>query len=247
MTGDRPWVTAHINPWLFGRLAWDPTVDEKKLVREFCDFRYGAGAAAMARYYARLEEAFGMLLYLSPEEALPEKYTPMLKIFDEPPTDVEDNWFAPAKVKAERAGRIEKLDSLINDASRYLDEAGTDASKNAWHEEKKYFDLVRPWTVFSAERIRLYAALADGRMDEARSHLKKCDAGMNEVLAWGDKNIKEKKYRRNFRLMRLYNWRLRMDKIRADYFAPSWKRPFIKLGNMVRLGWLFIRLQRAFE
>lgn len=247
LTGDRPWVTAQLNPWLYGRLAWKPGADEKKLVNEFCAFRYGRGGPAMARYYAGLERIFGLLLELSPEEALPERYTPMMKIFDEPPTDVEDNWFAPQAVKAERARRIEKVEALLDEASRFLEEAKGKAAEKAWRQEKTYFDLVRPWTVFNAERIRLYAALAAGRNDEARRHLERCDGAMEKVLAWSDVNIKDKKYRRNFRLMRLYNWQLRMDKIRADHFAPAWKRPFIRLRNMLRLGWLFIRLQRAFE
>ena len=36
MTGTRPWVTAQLANWLFGRLTWQPEQDANELVAQFC-------------------------------------------------------------------------------------------------------------------------------------------------------------------------------------------------------------------
>lgn len=103
------------------------------------------------------------------------------------------------------------------------------------------------WLRFDAARTMLYDSLSARDTEKARGHLDEAYRALDRVLRWGDESIEDARYRRNFRLMHLYSWRLRLDKIRADHFTFLRWKPFIKLGNMARLGWYFVRLKGAYE
>lgn len=249
MTGDFPWTSAQPNAWIFARLAWNVDVDPDSLAADFCAAAFGREAApAMASYFALLEKAFALALEISPAMKLPEEPVPMLRLFDSPPTDLGDPFYEPSSELARKAAAEKEIYSLMMTAGEELESARDVALPAAWKRERVTFELYRAWLSFDAARVSLYEGLAAGAPVEelVRRHAA-AEKAMNAVFAWGDTHIVGGAYRRNFRLMHEYFWRLRLEKIRYDRLAEGPGRIFIKIGAMARIGWLYVRLLRAYE
>jgi hypothetical protein len=50
------WAASGLNNYLMMRLYWDPTLDYKAVIRDYCKARFGAAADAMEAYYAVYEK-----------------------------------------------------------------------------------------------------------------------------------------------------------------------------------------------
>ncbi len=249
MTGDFPWTSAQPNAWIFARLAWKADADPAFLLTEFCASTFRREAApAMTSYFSRLERAFALALEISPSMRLPEEPVPMLGLFDSPPTDLGDPFFEPPKELARKGEAEKEIYPLVMAAGEALESARETALSAAWKRERTTFELYRAWLSFDAARASLYDGLAAGIPKEelARRHAA-AEMALNAVLDWGDANITGSAYRRNFRLMHEYFWRLRLEKIRYDRLAEGPWRPLIKLRAMARIGWLYFKLLRAYE
>jgi len=98
----------------------------------------------------------------------------------------------------------------------------------------------------SAEALAQVAQVAPEPRGPTTRHAA-AEKAMNAVFAWGDAHIAGGVYRRNFRLMHEYFWRLRLEKIRYDRLAEGPGRILIKFRAMARIGWLYIRLLRVYE
>ncbi len=248
LTGDRPFIAPKLNTWLFPRLCWNTEADTGALLTDFCANTFGTASAHLPEYFRLQERAFALALELSPKEALPERPPSLFGIFDDPETDVGDPYYAPPEVLREKARREQAVLGLIKEAEGHLNAAREGALAGAYDAEKRYFSLVQAWLRFDLARVSLYAAVAPGgNVKEGKRYLDDAEKALDDVYAWNRANISDPRFRKNFNLMRLYSWELRIDKIRADHYSPAWKRPFIKAKNFFRMVWLFIRLQGAFE
>jgi hypothetical protein len=249
MTGDFPWTSPQPNAWIFARLAWNADADSASLLREFCGSAFGKGAAAaMASYFGSLEKAFALALEISPAMKLPEVQTPMLRLFDSPPTDLGDPFFEPPMELAKKAAREKDIYALIMKAEEDLQSVRESALPTAWRAERASFELMKAWLSFDVARADLYAGLAGGvPKDELLRRHASAEKAMNAVIDWGRGGISGSVYRHNFELMHAYFWRLRLDKIRYDHLADGIDRLFIKYRAMARIGWLYFRLLRAYE
>ncbi len=249
MTGDHPWVSAQPNAWIFARLAWNTDADSGSLLTEFCSYTFGKDAAvAMASYFSTLEKAFALALEISPAMKLPEEQTPMLRLFDSPPTDLGDPFFEPPAEIEKKAAREKEIYALIMKAGESLESAGDSALPPAWLLERKSFDLMKAWLSFDAARAGLYAGLAAGvPKDELLRRHAAAEKAMSAVIDWRLQGIAGSTCRDNFELMHAYFWRLRLDKIRYDNFENGIGKIFVKYRAMARIGWLYFKLLRAYE
>ena len=147
-----------------------------------------------------------------------------------------------------RAADSNEIYNLIKIAHTHLDAAKKDSDPNAWNAENRYLTLVDAWLRFDIARVNLYAATRQGKNRESgRKFLRDAYLALDDVYQWGDDNIADKKYLRNYKLIIIYSWELRIDRINGEYYMPKWKWPFVKLYNMARLGWLYFMLSNAYK
>ncbi|MBU2514092.1 DUF4838 domain-containing protein [bacterium] len=249
LTGSAPFINAHLNTWLFPRLCFDEHTDIEVLIAQFTEAAFRTNTPHWPAYYHALENAFALALDLSPEEALPENPGPgLFRIFEEPQTDVGDPFFAPTDVLKRRAASNSQIPYFVDQARKHLEAAKNDSDPEAWAAENRYFALVDAWLRFDIARVNLYTATRPGgSLKAGEAYLKDAYRALDDVYRWGEDNIVDKSYLRNFNLIHMYSWELRLDKINGDFYQSKWKWPMTKLTNLVQMGWLYYRLGNAYH
>lgn len=208
MTSDRPWVTTPVNLWLFARLTWDPQADTKVLLE---DFAAGVlGDARLARYYEKVEEAFGPVLELDGQGALLRM--PGAGILDSPPADALDFLGAAAPAAERKLGQVRRSRELAAEARALLvganapalgDDGGpalTGDDRAALAGERADLDLTARQLEFLESRQEAVVALrlsgsADSRdsgADEPRTEaaIGRAWAALEGVDKWGRRHLK---------------------------------------------------------
>lgn len=235
MTADRPWHTAELNPWIFTRLAWNPDQDIKVLVN---DFSQAFMKADLWAYFHALESAYALALDLVPEQIKldkPESSNP-LTVWNIPPSDMGDPVDAPLEILQNKVEKNDKILSLLKKAEGRLKEAQANADAQTWQLEWEAFNLHYAWLTFDLSRVKLYAAVASNPLPhEGRKYLNDAQKAMNCVFDWGNRYISDARYRKNFRLMRLLYWQMRMSKIRAVRFSIWPVRVWIAFKSLIQL------------
>jgi hypothetical protein len=246
MTGYNPWVNPQINAWLFARLAWNTELDTDALVADFCQATFGTNTEDMPAYYHVLEAAFALALELHPEQIKLD--FDLTDIWNNPPTDMGDPFYAPKEELIERAGRNAQILELLESAHQHLQAAQENTNPEAWNAEAAAFQLYAAWLRFDFNRLQLYAALTDGKpTSEAKTYLEQAEKALADALAWDDSHIADPRFRTNFRMPIRAMWGLRLAYLRAKYFTPKALGWLVKLRALAQTVPLFLRLRNIYE
>ena len=248
MTGDRPWLTAQLANWLFGRLAWQPEQEIETLVADFCRSAFGDAAPAMVAYYAALERAFALVLNQTPDQRQQALFPESpLGIIKHPIADMEDPVHAAAQTLQQRAAEMPRLFALLEQAEAHLHQAQQSGPSPALEAEANAFALTRPWLRFSGHRIKLYASMAL-REDKTvvRQHWQAAHDAYEQVQGWGETRLASP-YNSNFRLLHLGMWGVRLRRIKADQLTSRYWRWWVDLGTMMRIAVTFMTVAWRFR
>jgi hypothetical protein len=237
MTGTRPWVSAQLTNWLFGRLTWQPEQDVNELVAQFCQAAFGEAANEMVGYYEALERAFTAVLHQTPDQRQKgmELTLSPWKLVKNPLADMEDPIHASAETLQSRAAQLPQLLAWIDEAAGHLAAARARADSPRLAAEAKVFGLLQPWLHFASYRLALYAAVKTGD-PQARQLWQETKTAYDAVQAWGESQIDDPLYRHNFKTMQFVFWGLRLRRIEADTFRGRIGRFLVDMGTMVRLA-----------
>jgi len=246
MTGDYPWLGPQLNAWLFARLAWNPDQELDALLADFCQATFGTVSPDLPAYYRALEQAFALALDIVPEQIRLE--FDARRLWDSPLTDMGDPAYAPPEVLRRKCQANAAIPSLLEQATHHLEAARRTADSAAWAAERAALDLYRAWLLFDLGRVKLYEGVASTPIaPDARQRLDEAQAALDQVLAWGEAHLADPRYRVNFRFLHWLSWQLRMNKIRADYFAGGWRAWVLKVRSLLETRRLFLRVRKAYR
>jgi len=243
MTGDRPWLSPQLNPWLFARLAWNPDQDLDALLEDFG--RATFGSSGWAAYYRALEKAFALALDIVPEQIKPTFSRSPRALIQEPFADMGDPVYAPPEVLHQKVRTNGQIKVLLAEAARQLELVQEGADRSAWAAERAEFELTRAWLLFDLARVRLYEAVSSRPVrPDAYQRFKDAQAALNAVRAWGRTYLADGYLRANFELLHLIFWQFRLDKIAADHFAWPPTRHRHQARSLLRLTRLYARMRK---
>ena len=235
MTGNRPWLTAQLTNWLFGRLTWNPETDVDALIEDFCVAAFGDASAEMVTYYATLEQAFAIVLHQTPDQRKHARFPESaLGLIQDPIADMEDPVHASAETLVARSAEIPFLNTLIDNADAFLKHAMRINGSPTLLAEQKAFALTKLWLRFGSQRIELYASIASGAPQATiRSRWEATQHTYEQILAWSETHLSEP-FRSNFRLMNIGMWELRLRRIKADHLTSRVGRWRVDAGTIAR-------------
>jgi hypothetical protein len=199
-TGDRAYLTAQLNAWIFPRLAWNPGQDLGPLLDEFCSAWFGEANSALAlEYYGILEKAFALALDTAPGESGPSAGKGTVGMVAEPPSDMGDPVGASAARLEEKSRAFEALPALLEAALQALDRAADREATEALVRERDEFDLVAARLQFERARIELYRAVAEGKSGSGlRPFILNARGALKDEYLWGRTHLGTWQERRNF-------------------------------------------------
>lgn len=227
LTGDRPFVAASPNAYLFARLAWSPTTDADAILTAYAAARAPSAAAALVTAWTALEHAWRPALERDPEQTDPQPpgHDPIAR----PPADVLDYPLHEPQRAAER--RLEALrtaETHLLHGRRVWD---ADLALATLASERAEWELGATLLRFLRLRQQLYvlhARAADAAL--LAETLAEAQAALNDLLAWADIHVPPEA-QSGHRLLRMA-FQLQLDHI-ADLHL---------LNPLGRLG---LRLRRA--
>lgn len=245
MTGDRPWLSPQLTPWLFARLAWNPDQDIDALLEDFGHAAFGS--SGWGAYYRALEKAFMLALDIVPEQVkLDWSFSPR-ELLEKPFADMGDPVHAPPEVLRQKVRANGEIKVRLAEAARHLELAQEGADRAAWAAERAEFELTRAWLLFDLARVRLYEAVSTRPIrPDAYQRFKDAQSALNAVRAWSRTYLTDGRFRANFELVHLIFWQLRLDKIAADHFAWRPTRHRLQTRDMLRLARLYMRMRKAY-
>lgn len=229
LTGDRPFVQAPPNAYLFARLAWAPAADPEAVRADYAVARAPHAATHLVTAYAELEAAWRPALARDPDagsaEGRPRRRDPVAH----PPADVLDTIAEPrlaAERRLEAMGRAEEALARGRHAWREL-AAGPDAAALAG--ERIEWERAAALLSFLRLRQQLYVLVdrgaPPGRVAEA---VAQAQAALDALDAWAAANVPPAA-RAGYSLLRA-PFQLQIDHV-ADRFLLS---PLARLGLRAR-------------
>lgn len=266
MTGDRPWLAAPLNAYLFARLAWEPEQDPAALVANYAAVRAPRTPAALLRAYCALEAAWRPALQFAPAERMlrdaglsaetpPSRRSFFARLraiidaqfsvvnFVDPPTDVLDYMAAPRPLRERRLEALAAVEPLLAEGRAAWDEALAHAYADAPHlaAERAEWEASALLLHYLTLRQQLY--VLEGRAapkPALRTALRAAQAALDALLAWGDQHLPTRRARSNYRLLRLLA-QIHLDAIYARRLAWPWQRVALRLHRYRQLVWLVSR------
>jgi len=238
MTGVAPWLVLELNPWLFGRLAWQPEQSVDALVHDFCAAAYPGAAQEMTLYYQALEEAFAVVLDIAPDQSRLEGISlSPLQMVKKPMTDREDPAHASLETLQAKASRLPEMWAALALAERYLAAAQVRAAGTHLDGQAALFRFIAAWLRFAAHRIELYAALKAGSTSQAelRAKWRQTWNAYLDARRIAEPLLPAAPYRANFRAFHLTTWGLRLRRIQADRLTPRALAWLIDLESLAQL------------
>ncbi len=233
MTGDAPWHSPQLNPWLFARLAWNPKQKVEQLIRQFS---LAAFNTDLSLYYAALEKAYQLALDLSPEQLKMTGEQASLNLLQSPPVDMGDPFFARSTTLSAKARAGARIERLVTSAQASLDSAANGNPLLA--RERETFQLHKAWLQFNHARVLLYRAVKSRNKSQIKIRLEEAKAAYQSVLNWGDTHILDKRHRLNFRIIHTGLWGLRLTRIelnttrRGLFGLPLWGKTMLQLLSL---------------
>ncbi len=244
MTGDRPWLVAPINAYLFARLAWQPEQDVATLVEHYVHVHMtgcktvSQSAPSLVKAYYTLAEAWHPVLDVEQGESIvkpmPQKRRDLLK---HPPTDVLDYMGAPTPVRQKHLMLLDPVPGLLEQGQATWDDMlcqeNLPSLEYAWAEWKIEALLLR-FIVFrqqlsvlegrGAPKVMLLAAMKDAQ------------SALDALVDWGTDNLPTRRAKTNYRLLRMMQ-QLHLDALRNRTIAGPWERIWLRVRNYALLAW----------
>jgi hypothetical protein len=252
MTGDRPWVAAPLNAYLFARLAWAPEQRPWDLMASYAAARAPRTPEALCRAYAALAAAWHTALDRAPAEAAQRRDTPdSHDMVAAPPLDVLDYMGAPRPHNERRLERLRTADDQIAVGQAAWDTvmATAFADGPALAAERAEWDLSAALLRFLTMRQQLYVLAERGAPRPAlRDALKAAQAALDELHRWAATHVPPRA-RAGHLLMRGI-FQLHLDYIADGRRAPPWQRAALRARRIAdtralladpRLAWELIR------
>lgn len=244
MTGDRPWLVAPLNAYLFARLAWEPEQDVHALVEDYaaihmkeCATRVQSSLSLVKAYYT-LAEAWQPVLDVEQGECVVK---PMLQkrrdLLAHPPTDVLDYMGAPMSLRQKHLVLLDPVNGLLEQAQTTWDDVLCQENlpnmEHAWAEWKVGVLLLR-FMVFrqqlavlegrEAPRVMLLAAMKDAQ------------SALDALVEWGETHLPTRRAKATYRLLRM-GQQLHLDALRNRTLAGPWERIWLRVRDYAWLAW----------
>lgn len=249
LTGDRPWVYAPINAYLFARLAWAPEQDRAALLADYAAARAPRAPHALAGSYAAAERAWRAALDRTPAEAQQRREPAAGQdLLAAPPLDVLDYMAAPRPDCEHRLERLrETEDALAQGRAAWAEVLGgafsDGPSLSAEHAEwERAADLLH----FLALRQQLYVLAERGAARPAlRRGMAEAQAGLDRLRAWAVAHIPPRA--RAGHLLLLGIFQLQLDHIADRRLSPPWRRAALRARGVLRARELLADPRLALE
>ncbi len=245
MTGDRPWLTAPINAYLFARLAWNLDQDPRAVLAQYAAVRAPRSPSALTRVYTALEAAWRHVLDIAPGEASSQAELPALRdLIYAPPADVLDYMAAPQSLRERRLERLDRGMSLLNEGQPAWEEiiAHAYADAPALETEHTEWELSALAVHFLTLRQRTY--VLEGRAaprERVNAALNDAQAALDALMRWGDANLPTALARSHYRLMRLL-FQLHLASLRDRRLFWPWQRLILRIRMYAALAWATARI-----
>lgn len=248
MTGDRPWLAAPLNAYLFARLAWEPEQDPATLLAEYAAVRAPRGAAALVQAYNALASAWQPVLEITPAEQMFSRGQRQRRDWlNDPPCDVLDYMAAPRPLREHRLELLEATDPLLAQGRRAWEEvlAHAHAATPHLNAERAEWELGALLIRFVTLRQRLYVLEGRAAPQRAlRAAFQAAQAALNALCDWGTAHLNRGRPRSNYHLLRMLA-QFHLYALANRRLAWPWERLWLRLHGYARLAWLLLHNYRA--
>lgn len=248
MTGDRPWLTAPVNAYLFARLAWNPDQDPQALLQTYATVHAPQSAPALITSYHALTAAWQPVLDFTPEEQVvcttirSSRCDPLAH----PPQDILDYMTAPRPIRERRLELLAPVERYLAEGqaawATIREQSQTDwAQTAAAYAEWELGALLLRCIIL---RQRLYV-LAAQQVSPAtlRAALLAAQHALDPLEAWGQQYLLAPRVRANYRLLRLVQ-QLHLDTVYDRHLASSWQRIWLRVRTYHQLAWCLWHVMR---
>jgi hypothetical protein len=242
LTGDAPWYSPQLTPWLFARLAWNPRLDANPLIKRFSQAAFDSD---LLTYYRKLEFAFQLALALAPEQIKMIGEEASFDLLQAPPVDMGDPYFASKKTLSDKVKSVVKIEQLMQSAQTTLDFAANGNPLLA--RERESFILYKAWLQFDCARVQLYQALALNDKSQIEIHLNKARKAYEMVLRWGENHIRDSRHRSNFLLIHASMWGLRLSRIELDTTRRGLSGLLLRGRTLIQMLTLYRKFRGCYE
>lgn len=248
MTGDRPWLTAPVNAYLFARLAWNPDQDPQALLQTYATVRASHAAPALMASYQALTAAWQPVLDFTPEEqgACAAIGSSRRDPVAHPPQDILDYMTAPLPIRERRL-------ELFASVEKYLAEgqaAWATIREQAYTDWEQMMAAYAEWQLgalllrYIVLRQRLYVLAAQHVSPVTlRAALLATQHTLDSLVTWGQQHLYTGRAQANYRLFRLVQ-QLHLDTVYDRHLAAPWQRIWVRVRAYYRLAWYLWRLMR---
>jgi hypothetical protein len=241
MTGDRPWLAAPLNAYLFARLAWDPGQPMHELLEAYATTRAPHAPAALERVYKALSLAWQPALAIVPGEVTQRlDRNPVGGL----PADVLDYMEAPKRIRERRLELISRslpLLELTGSAWAELGDAPASATE-ALEGERREWELSMLQLRFVAQRQRLYVLESrEAAREVLHDALEEAQATLDAIFAWAADNLPDPRARAGFDLLHQLA-QLQLDALRGRRLHALPTRAWLRARGYGRIGGLLARL-----
>ncbi len=248
MTGDRPWLAAPLNAYLFARLAWEPEQNPQELLQQYAAVRASRTPEALVAAYNALTDAWRPALDFLPEEQslAGDMPTARRNLFAHPPMDVLDYMTAPRSLRERRLELLAATDTTLAAGRLAWDcvLAQAHADTNYLRAEQAEWELGAQVLHFIMVRQRLYV-LAERRPSRAvlSMALQTAREALHNLVCWGEYHLPTAHGRSNYRLMRM-SFQLHLETLHDQRLARPWERVWLRIDTYRQLAWLLWRVAR---
>ena len=255
LTGDRPWLFAPPNAYLFSRLAWSPAQRTEDLLSSYAVARAPRDPEALIRAYRALEAAWRSALDRTPAEAAQRRdLSNSGDVVATPPLDVLDYMAAPRphserRLEQMRAsedeisyGRI-AWDVVMNTA--FADRPSLTAERAEW-------ELSAALLHFLTLRQQFYVlADRDATRPALRDALAAAQVALDALITWAKANVPP--HARAGHLLLRGIFQLHLDHLADCRLIPPWQRAILRTQRIAdacalladpRLAWELLRERR---
>lgn len=244
LTGDRPFVWAPPNAYLFARLAWAPGADPQALLADYAAARAPSLAAPLAAAYGALATAWRPALARDPAAEPPQRPAGRRDPVANPPADVLDTVGEPRLAMERRLEAMRVAEDELErgrEAWGAIAAAGPAAAPLA--AERAEWELGAATLRFLRLRQLLYVLDAReaprGAIVEA---LGEAQTALDELLAWADRYVPARA--RAGHLLLRSAFQLQLDQIADRRLLPPWARLGLRARRAGDLAKLLPRLIR---
>ncbi|MCG8348684.1 MAG: DUF4838 domain-containing protein [Chloroflexales bacterium] len=268
MTGDRPWLAAPLNAYLFARLAWEPEHNPFAILADYAAVRAPRTPDALVQTYHALSEAWHPVLDFMPGERPPglagtaqhaskKRHLAALDAFfaildsqcsaaslSAPPIDILDYMTAPKPLCEQRLELLWTIAQPLARGRAAWDEVLTRAYADAPHleAEQAEWELAALLLQFITLRQKLYVlerrAAPKAALRQARIE---AQGALDALLSWGAHHLPLPRARYNYQLLRML-FQLHLDALHDRRLAPPWERVALRVRTYSRLAWLAARV-----